>query len=261
MSGPGSKPAAVVHSSEKSTPVQAGRRVPWSHIMTAVACLFSGASAWFAYSSAQSAATAVNLASGKAKAQLTFVEDTTPDQKELERFWQKIDGFGQLAFRIDGADDLARWNPSVRTKNVGDAPIDAIKIEVQYGIGASYGPGVHQIVPRPIIVNEPSTYEAISFGKLDPGQTARIYIAPLLAQQITRLDFREYSSKDQVGFFDVRVLGRLTGGASYDRMTDERPLIFRFHWRPDGFKGDAVNLKSLLEKKPWILVEERESNR
>jgi hypothetical protein len=87
------------------------------------------------------------------------------------------------------------------------------------------------------------------------GQTARISVAPLLADQISRLKLRDFAEKDHFGVFTVNVYCRLVGSSSYDRMDEKDLTAFRFHWRPAGFKQAAKNMKELLEIKPSVTVE------
>ncbi|CAN5266933.1 hypothetical protein BH10PLA2_BH10PLA2_00980 [soil metagenome] len=212
--------------------------------------LLNVALAWFAWSSSQSAQHAVDLVSGKVRAGLEFV-DQKGDEARLKEFMRKKDGEDSIVFRIESADELMRWGPYIQFKNGGADPIDAIKIEVKWEFGAPYGAGVKQILPPPIIVNEKSDFEMTGFGKLDSEKTAKVHLAPLLLQQITRLDFKQFAEKDSVGMFSVTAYGRLAGALSYDQMSG-KPRVFTFHWRPAGFKSNASNVKELLAKKPWI---------
>jgi hypothetical protein len=168
---------------------------------------------------------------------------------------RKKDGSDQLVFRIESADELMRWSPYVRIKNTGSEPIDAIRTDVHYLFGCAYGVGVQQIEPAPIVVNETSTYEVTTFGKLERGQTATVHIAPLLLNQITRSHLKDFADKDHMGLFSVKLLCRLAGASSYDRMPDEQPEVFTFHWRPAGFQPEAKHVKELLDKKPWVTID------
>jgi hypothetical protein len=245
------------------------REITWSFIVAGVSAVLTVASTYYAYQSAQSAAksadeavaankiaqAAQDRAAGKVQARFEFVDDQKRDPERFKEFMRKKDGSDQLVFRIESADELLRWSPYVRIKNTGSEPIDAIKTDVHYDFGAAYGVGVQQIEPAPIVINETSSHEATTFGKLDPGHAARIYVASLLLSQITRLNFRDYADRDHLGMFTVKVYCRLVGASSYDRMPDDQPVALTFHWRPAGFKPDAKNVKELLEKKPWVVID------
>jgi hypothetical protein len=230
------------------------RQITRSFRIAVGSAIFALISALAACWSAWSSAASYKLATGQYRARLEFV-DQNRDSERFKPFMRPKDGSSQLVFRIENADELIRWAPYVQIKNIGSSAIDAIAIEIHYDFGASYGSDVQQIEPAPIVANPTSKYEATKFGKLDPGQTAKVYVAPLLAQQLAKLKFRQYSEKDQMGMFEVKVLGRLTGASSYDRMPDDRPVVFTFHWRPVGFKPDSTNLKELLEKEPLVEVD------
>jgi hypothetical protein len=246
------------------------REIHWTRISVLAGILLGVASAiaavWSGCSSAKSAAEAVaankiaqavqDRATGKVQARFEFVDDDNRDPDRFREFMRKKDGADQQVFRIENADELVRWSPSVRIKNTGSEPIDAIKTDVHYELGAAYGIGVQQIDPPPIVINETSSHEFTTFGKLDPGRTARIFVAPLLLNQITRLNLKHYVDKDHLGRFTVRVYCRLAGGPSYDRVSDEQPVFFTFHWRTAGFQPDASHVKELLEKKPWVTIED-----
>jgi hypothetical protein len=237
------------------------RRISWSSLIIGASFLVSLASAAFTYWQAQSSAAANKIAqmaldrvAGKVQAQFEFVDDQKGAPDRFKEFMRKKEESDQLVFRVDSVDELMRWSPYVKIKNAGE-PIDAIKTDVHYDIGAAYGIAVQQIEPGPIVINETSTYEATTFGKLEPGGTARIYVAPLLLDQITRLKLKDYADKDQIGMFTVTVYCRLVGSSSYDRVGDHQPVVFTFHWRPAGFKPEAKNIKELLEKKPWVVID------
>ena len=198
---------------------------------------------------------AQDRASGKVQARFGFVENINRDPKKFKEFMRKKDGYDEEVFRIESADELIRWAPNVRIKNVGTEPIDAIKTDVHYMTGNAYGVGVRQIEPEPLVYNEKSSDEAATFGKLMPGKTARIDLSPLLLAQISRLKWQDYPDKDHYGIFNIRVLCRLVGASSYDRMEDDSPMPVHFHWRPAGFKSDAKNVKELMEIKPAIKLE------
>ncbi len=198
---------------------------------------------------------AQDRATGRIQARYEFVVEPTPHPDRSKEFLRKREGSDQMILRIESADELMRWSPYVRIKNTGTEPIDAIKTDVHYDLGAAYGAGVRQIEPAPMVINETSTYEATAFGKLEPGHSARIFVAPLLLNQITRLNLKEYADKDHFGMFTVRVYCRLVGASSYDRMPDEKWVALMFHWRPAGFLPDAKHVKELLEKKPWIVFD------
>lgn len=240
--------------SQKEVDERQDRRITWAQRIAWASALFTLVSAGAACWSAWSAHSAYKLTSGKVRARLEFVEQKTGKER-FKQFMRTKDGSDQLVFRIESADELARWGPYVHIKNIGGEPIDAIKTEVRYDFGAAYGRDVQQIEPGPIVFNEPSTFEATAFGKLDPGQTAKVYVASLLLHQMMGANFKPYADKDQIGFFAVNVLGRLAGASSYDRMPEDRPVMFSFHWRPAGFKPDADNVKELLAKKPWIVID------
>lgn len=241
------------------------RRITLTQVAAAISILLNFVLAYLAYSSARSSdisakaaveANAMNQAAqdraaGKVKARFEFV-DEKQDPNRFKEFMRKQDGYDQTVFRIESADELLQWSPHITIRNTGTEPIDAIKTDVNYIVGSVYGEGVKQIYPVPIVYNEVSSHEATTFGKLMPGQTAKIGIAPLLMNHISRLKWADFAEKDHFGIFSVNVYCRLVGAGSYDRLEDKKSWVFEFHWRPSGFKSDAKNVKELLELKPTI---------
>jgi hypothetical protein len=262
---PAPPPAQLVPqagSKETETDKRQDRRITWSLVGSAASFLLSLASGVFAYRSANEAAEANSIAraaqdrtAGKVQAHFEFIEEKDRDPNRFKEFMRKKDGFDQQVFRIDSVDELIRWAPHIRIKNSGIEPIDAIKIDVEFAIGAAYGAGVQQINPTPIVYSQVSSHEATTFGKLMPGQTARIDMASLLLQQISRSNLQEFPEKDHLGIFLVKVYCRLVGSSSYDRMNKDDTLTFTFHWRPGGFKPDARNVKEFLGHKPQVEIE------
>jgi hypothetical protein len=213
---------------------------------------------WSGISAAKSAAEAANansLLMGKTQASFELVEETNRDPARFKEFMRPKEGTDELVFRIESADELMRWGPYVRVKNTGTGPIDAIRIDVHYSYGSAYGIGVKQIEPIPLIVNDNSSHEATSFGKLMPGQTVRIALAPILVNQISRLHWTDYADKDHMGIFTIRAYCRLVGATSYDRAPDEQTEVLTFHWRPAGLRPDAKHVKELLAIKPEVKIE------
>ncbi len=272
---PANNPLAPITSGTQPAPIESetdkrqNRRIKFSLWGVGVGFLLNALGLYFAFSSAESSkksakeATESNKISqaaqdrgaGKVQARFEFLEDKNRDQTRLKDFVRKKDGYEQQVLRIESVDELIRWGPNVRIKNTGTEPIDAIKTEVNYVLGSAYGAGVEQIYPPPIIVNEVSSNEASSFGKLMLGESARIDLAPLLLHQISRLNWQDFAEKDHQGIFTVSVYSRLVGSASYDRMEPNRPKVLEFHWRPAGFKNDAKHVKELLDIKPSVKIE------
>ena len=256
---PCTPPATTVQS---ETDKAQDRRINWSLAVAVVSLAVSFGSVIFAYRSAKEAAEANTIAraaqdraTGKVQASFEFTEEKNRDPNRFKEFMRQKDGYDQTVFRIESVDELVRWGPHVRIKNTGTDPIDAIRTEVAYLFGSAYGMGVKQIEPIPIVYNEPTSHEATSFGKLMPGQTAKISLAPLFLGQMSRLKWEDYPDKDHIGIFSVNVSCRLVGSTSYDRIQDKQPLVFTFHWRPAGFKADAKNVKELLELKPSVEIQ------
>lgn len=259
---PAAQPVPPPGSTETETDRRQDRSISWSLVLAGFSIFLSLASAWFAYRSAKEAAEANAISraaqdrnAGKVQARFKFVEENTIDPNRVKQFMRKKDGFDQQVFRIDNVDELSRWAPYVRIKNSGVEPIDAIKIDVEFALGGAYGVGVQQINPVPITYSEVSSHEATTFGKLMPGRTAKIELAPLLVQQISRANLQDFSAKDHLGIFPVKVYCRLVGSSSYDRMEKDNTMSFGFHWRPAGFKPEAKNVKYLLDMKPKVEIE------
>lgn len=260
-----SPPSPVIptpNTAQAATDAQQDRRITWSLAGTILSLVVSLASAYFAYRSANEAKEANKIArtsldrtAGRVQARFEFVDEKNRDPERDKPFLRKKDGYDQQVFRIESADEMLRWGPYVRIKNTGTEPIDAIKISVNYEFSAAYGKGVQQIYPAPIIFSEEGSHEFTTFGKLMPEQIAKISIAPLLALQISKLKWPEYTDKDQTGVFTVNAHCRLVGSSSYDRIDDSQRMVFNFHWRPAGFANNAKGIKELLEIKPWIKIE------
>ncbi|MDY3557594.1 hypothetical protein R5W23_000121 [Gemmata sp. JC673] len=226
-----------------------------------VMAYFSWSSAGSAQRSADEAKEANKLsqanldrAAGRVTAKFEFLEEKS-DPARFKDFMKEKDGFGTKVLRMDEPEDLLRWGPRVRLKNTGTEPIDAIRISVNYAIGAAYGKNVQQLDPPPIVINEESSHEFTTFGKLQPGKVANIFVSPLLAAQMTRVKFPHYSDKDQTGIFTVRAYCRLVGSASYDRADESQTMCFHFDWRPAGFSSESKSVKDILEVKPWVTID------
>lgn len=251
-------PAAV----ETATDKRQNRRIFWTQVGTVISIIVSTASAVFTYSSAREAAEANALtrqaqdrAAGKVRAKFEFVPD--PDDKDSSRFKpfvRKQDAYDNLVFRIENVDELIRWGPAFVIKNTGTEPIDAIKVDIDYVVGSAYGRNVRQLEPTPFVMNDVTSYEATSFGKMLPGQTARVSVGPMLLQQLTEFKWQDFAEKDHNGVFSVDVKCRLVGATSYDQVDRNQRRVFEFHWRPAGFKPDAKNVREYLAKKPSVVV-------
>lgn len=238
------------------------RRINWTLAISLASLLVSVLSACFSCRSSRESAAANALnraaqdrAAGKVKARFELVEEKDRDPNRDKPFLRKKDGYDQQVFRIESVDELSRWGPYVRVKNTGTEPIDAMKIEVGYFAGMAYGQGVNQIDPAPIVYNETLSREATGFGKLMPGQTAKVTLAPLFLHQITNLKWTDFPDNDHMAILTVNVLCRMVGAASYDRVEDKQPLAFTFHWRPAGFRPTAKHVKELLEHKPSVEIQ------
>jgi hypothetical protein len=244
------------------------RRIMWSIAGTVVALLLNVVlayltfkSAEFAKKSAREAEEANKLAqiaqdraAGKVQATFDFAVETTREPSVLNNLTRKKDGYDEQVLRLESVDELLRWGPYVRVANTGTEPIDAIKIEVNYLIGAAYGTGVQQLYPVPFVLNDVSTHEATAFGKLGPKQTAKVLLNQMILGQIARMNWKDFTEKDHHGIFSVSVFCRLVGSASYDQVANNRQKFLNFHWRRTGFKQDSKPVKDVLDMKTaaWI---------
>lgn len=251
-------PPAPTPSVTTETDKRQDRRISLSLAVAGLSMLISLSSAYFAYRSANESAeanaisrAAQDRAAGKVQARFEFVDEDR-DPIHLKKYMRKQDGYDRDVFRIESVDELIRWGPRVTIKNTGTEPIDAIKADINYVIGSAYGVGVKQLYPVPYVMNEISSHEAVNFGKLMPGKAAQVTLSSLLLRQISRMNWKDYGEKDHHGVFTVEVYCRLVGSTSYDKMEEKRPKVFEFHWRPAGFKDDAVHVKELLEMKPSV---------
>lgn len=261
-------PAPAPPPAQADTDNRQNSRINAAGLVALLSLVVSVASAYYSYSSAEAARrsaaeaaeanrialAAQDRAAGKVEARFEFV-DQKRDPSLDKPFTRKKDGFDQQVFRIESVDELLLWSPQVHIRNTGTETIDALKVEIGYLTGGAYGVGVRQIDPPPVVYNDAVSHEVTGFGKLMPGQTARIGVAPLLLAQISRLKWDDYADKDHIGVLTAHVYGRLVGATSYDRNEDRQPVVFTFHWRPAGFKPDAKGVKDALDLKPWVRIE------
>ncbi len=201
--------------------------------------------------------TANDRLSGKLKAHFAFVDDKKATVENSKRFMKtaKTERGEEEVLRIDSYDELIRWGPRVTIKNTGVEIIDSVRIEVDYQLGAAYGPSVSQIFPIPLALKNQSDGELTSFGKLMPQKTMTIWYAPLLLEQMMAADFGKFSDNDRWGRFKVRVLCRIGGASNYDQMESTREMMKYelFHWKPSGFK-DEKKVHEIVKMKPYVTL-------
>ena len=198
---------------------------------------------------------ALDRAAGKVSAKFRLVKDPNRDANLPKEYMRPKVGSGEMVLRLESPDELVRWDPRVRVTNVGGEPIDAVQIEVRHAFGGAYGYGVQQITPLPVIYDDSASYESTRFGKLMPGQTATLVLAPLLLAHMTRDWVPEYADQDRFGVFRVSAKCRMVGVSSYDLAEDREPVTLQFHWRPAGFKPDSKHLKDALKMEPYVIIE------
>jgi archaellum component FlaG (FlaF/FlaG flagellin family) len=191
---------------------------------------------------------------GKIRAKFELVDEPQVDPKMKAFFMRQKDGFKEDVFRMDTVGDMITWGPTLTIKNTGTEVIDGIRLEAKYVQGQAYGKDVVQILPPPRMTNDHTTFEILNFGKIEPGQTATVYVVGLLADQMDQLDPEYFADKDHEGWFGIRILCKIAGGPSYDQMASDKPKVFNFHWRPSGFKKDSKRFRDLVKTKPSARV-------
>jgi hypothetical protein len=122
--------------------------------------------------------------------------------------------------------------------------------------GRTYGFGVKQKRPLPIVANSTTSRELSSFGKLIPNKTLTIGLAQLLLAQMLEVssDFSLYPDKDREDNFRIDVYCRIVGATTYDAIEPPKSIQINYHWRQPGFKDEKRN-KAIIKMQPVLIVE------
>lgn len=247
--------APVIPAPSAKTPVPTPQWLSFVPIVISIlAMVVSGLSATFAYRQMAINQQNQDRATGKIRANFAFVEVQGYDPDSVKEFIRKQVGTGHDVLRIDDVDELVRWAPFVRIKNTGDEVIDGIRLEVEFLQGRTYGVGVWQVAPYPIIHNDTSARDVSSFGKLLPNHTASCFVAPMLLEQMLQTrQLGPFPDADREDYFRIRVYCRLVGQSTYDAIEPQASVMLRFDWRQSGFE-DETKCKLVTKQPPKVIV-------
>jgi hypothetical protein len=194
---------------------------------------------------------------GNIRAKLELVE-SLPGPRDVPPDLQKVSPItGQNELTLGQVEDFLRVNPRVVVKNVGDEPIDGIRVETRavFSFIDMVGqPEARQKAPVPWVLDEVAREDYLLGEKLMPGKVAEIRITKGLLSQMAQLQARDREDRLHYARFQVRCMAKLVGGTAYDGAKDQKAFSFRIVWLPKGF-SDAKCKKILEEFKPAPYVE------
>lgn len=231
-----------------------------SNVLALVALLISILAACFTYWQSSVAQKALDRASGKVNAKLELV-GMTPKMEDIppaliEKFAEQ-GNIGGITLR--SLDDLIALNPTVILKNVGDEPVETLRVETRFVTGAidTIGlPAEKQREKTPWVLKQLEQEDYPLSQKLENNQTAKIPFMRGLLGQMMQAQSEGQRDRKHLGKFEIRCYGKIVGGPTFDAAEAKEPLVLSFIWIPNGFPKEKC--KEVIEgMKPAVLIEKR----
>lgn len=225
--------------------------MPWLALIVAIA-----AGLGTLYNSSTSRKT-YDRTSGQVRARIEVVA-TLPGPTQVPPQLQKVSPITkQNELTLGEVEDFFRVNPRVVLKNVGDEPIDAIRLETRSAftfIDMLGEPEERQRQPTPWVLEEAARDDYPLTEKLKPGKSVEVGMIRGLLSQMAQLQARDREDRPHYARFEVRCLAKLVGATAYDGMDEYRVLAVRVVWYPKGFPDEKCK-RLLAEFRPVPNVE------
>jgi hypothetical protein len=215
--------------------------------VSAVAAIFA---AFFALNQAQTAKEANDRQSGRvvAKLQIVGVHPKAGEFPELlEPFLKQMPETKSYCVREPG--QLLFLNPRIIVKNIGEEPIDSIRVETKFvwGLIDAIDKPVDQTrIKDPFVLRqaERDTYDLSR--KFKKGEMLVMPFAKGLLGQMIQAQNPAKGEWKHSGRFEVRCFARMVGSTSFDGGDTDEFAQVTFWWYPNGFPEDKV--KAMIEK-------------
>ncbi|HYT88225.1 MAG TPA: hypothetical protein VEL76_05865, partial [Gemmataceae bacterium] len=189
---------------------------------------------------------------GNIRAKLDLVE-SLPGPNDVPPALQKVSPItGMNELTLGQVEDFLRLNPRVVVKNVGDEPIDGLRVETKsvFSFIDMIGqPEARQKAPTPWVLDEVAREDYLLGEKLMPGKIATINITKGLLAQMVQLQARDREDRPHYARFQIRCMAKLVGATAYDGVADQKAMSVRVVWLPKGFQEPSCK-KLLAEFRP-----------
>lgn len=196
-------------------------------------------------------------ASGRIPARLVL-EASLPDSDTLPPALRRpIFGTEFTTFHCDTPDKLVQLNHRIVLRNVGDEPVEAVRVTVAYDRGFGEADKFRVVGTEggnaPILTEQVHREEHTLDQKINKNEVVVIPLTRGLLHQMLQGQRGQLPDSDRYGEFVVRCYGRIVGGTSFDGLADEKYLRIRLLWLPKGFPEERV-AKTVEGFKPRVEV-------
>jgi hypothetical protein len=211
----------------------------------------------FSRAQAEAAKEANARTSGRTPAKMVL-EASLPDSASLpDEVRKPIFGTKLTTFYADTPEKLISLNHRIVLRNVGEEPIEAIKVTVAYDRGFTAkdmfnligGDGTND----PVITEQLHKEEVVLDQKLSNNEVAIIPLTKGLLHQMLQGQRGQTPDAERYGEFVVKSYARIAGSSSFDGLVDEKYLRVRLLWMPKGFAEEKVG-KMIESFKPRIEI-------
>jgi len=202
------------------------------------------------HAQAETARQTLDIATGKRQAKIEQV-DFFPKfgdykNEDIGEFGDK-EGFKQPFFRTTNS--MVLMAPAIFFNNIGDEPIDAVRVEVSFvgGIVDRTFDNKNLLNPpkewykndTPVILRAAHTEETLLPRPWRPDESLRLVVLKGVIDQITQVQSKTTPDRLHLAELSIVVSARIAGSNIFSGTTPV-PLLYKVAWKPDGFPEDEV---------------------
>jgi hypothetical protein len=230
-------------------PDETKRSFPWQPITVVISIIAIGiAGSSFYFTKSQNDYTR-ERAAGRLPARLELV-GSRPDSNTLQpELRKRIFGSDYTTMFFGAPTDVVNLNERVVLRNVGDEPIEAIRVTVSY-VGGFNEKDAFKVVglDQPPIVTEQQVHKEdhILDQKVNKGEFALIPLTKGMLHQMLQAQKGQAKGVERYGVFLVRCSAKIVGASSFDGTYDDKELTLRLLWLPSGF--DEEQCTKIIER-------------
>ncbi len=217
----------------------------WNGIAAIVAIVVSILAAAFTYRQTELTEKAYGRQTGRITANVVAVDYTPKHDAFPTEVLKTLPGEPPEAkpvVIIDTPDRFLDLPFTLTVKNLGEEPVDAIRVEVR----AVWDRRVDQALTktrhfeaRDIGLKQVSGFDYSLSQKLVQGHSATVALSRGLLEQMIEVQPSSYPGDLAFGAFEVTAYGRLVGATTFDRGTPMNYVRFAYYWRISGFDKSA----------------------
>jgi hypothetical protein len=153
---------------------------------------------------------------------------------------------GQPTFILRSPDSIAKINPQIHMQNVGDEPIEAVKVETRLVMLTHKDKDGKWWSARQDELQQFNQLEPLLVKKIQPNDINYVPFGRGIVSLLKDAPVRGREDQEHFAQIEVRLFGRLVQAAGFDEAQDPAVQFLYYSWTPKDFR--EADCKAFLDK-------------